>query len=507
MSRRKWGVVFGVGVTVTWLTAAVPAWRSAGGEGRDETLRELKKELRASFPDRRRSAVRGLAELGTPDAWGYVLGALEDPEPEVADEAQLVLAGVDEERALAGLLGKQGLLAGDDWVRLRVAEALGRVDLPVEAGELTRPLAARDATLVRTLLWSVERLARRERLTGRVDRLADAARRCSKGRDPGVRAAALSARAALGIEDRGALVEDGFSDRDPAVRCGALAVAAELEPATGLRFARVASSDDAPSVRLAAVELLEALAVREAAAVLVDRLGAEPRARVRWRVVAALQRLSGFKYQLDPRPWRRWLEGVGDDFRSAKAVPEAAVGPRTVAFAGLPILSDRVCFLVDFSGSLWVRRESGRTRKEILDERVRAVLEALPEETEFNLVPYTNDPIPWQPKLVPARRPLVVQGVRFFEKCSATGKGNFFDAALLALADPRVDTIVALTDGAPTGGHRWNLDLMVELLAEENRYRKVAFDSILVDASPHLQRSWAELARRTAGRSIAVALE
>ena len=49
--------------------------------------------------------------------------------------------------------------------------------------------------------------------------------------------------------------------------------------------------------------------------------------------------------------------------------------------------------------------------------------------------------------------------------------------------------------------------MMVELLTEENRYRKVAFDSILIDASAHLQRSWSELARRTGGRSIAVALE
>ena len=75
---------------------------------------------------------------------------------------------------------------------------------------------------------------------------------------------------------------------------------------------------------------------------------------------------------------------------------------------------------------------------------------------------------------------------------------------MLAMADERLDTICVLTDGAPTGGHHWNLELMVALLLERNRFRRIAFDSILVDASPGLQKHWQELARKSGGRSIVV---
>jgi hypothetical protein len=37
-----------------------------------------------------------------------------------------------------------------------------------------------------------------------------------------------------------------------------------------------------------------------------------------------------------------------------------------------------VCFLVDFSGSTWQTKIGEKTRKQVLDEKLRAALEALP---------------------------------------------------------------------------------------------------------------------------------
>ena len=50
------------------------------------------------------------------------------------------------------------------------------------------------------------------------------------------------------------------------------------------------------------------------------------------------------------------------------------------------------------------------------------------------------------------------------------------------------------------------LGLMIGLLVGRNRFRKVAFDSILVDAPKSKQRLWAELAQRTGGRSTTAEL-
>ena len=73
-----------------------------------------------------------------------------------------------------------------------------------------------------------------------------------------------------------------------------------------------------------------------------------------------------------------------------------------------------------------------------------------------------------------------------------------------ALADPEVDTLIVLFDGAPTGGTRHRLELLVPLLLERNFARRAAFDFVLVDGSRKLERAWGELASGTGGRLVAV---
>ena len=105
---------------------------------------------------------------------------------------------------------------------------------------------------------------------------------------------------------------------------------------------------------------------------------------------------------------------------------------------------------------------------------------------------------------MPATRRNVERAIEYFEACRESGRGNFYDAALLALEDPDVDTVMVLTDGAPTGGDVWSLELIVPLLVERNRFQRVRFDSVLVDAPRGIERHWHELARRTGGRCRAL---
>jgi hypothetical protein len=107
----------------------------------------------------------------------------------------------------------------------------------------------------------------------------------------------------------------------------------------------------------------------------------------------------------------------------------------------------------------------------------------------------------------PAKKQIVAKALDFFTSCRAKGRGNFYDAALLALSDPDVDTITALTDGVPTGGFHSDMDLIVPLFCERNRFRKVVVDSILVDARLGTARRWYELSRRTGGRCTEVELD
>jgi hypothetical protein len=56
----------------------------------------------------------------------------------VADEAELALSNIREERAWRELAGRNGLQHEDEWVRLRSIGALGRGTLPLDAGLLVR---------------------------------------------------------------------------------------------------------------------------------------------------------------------------------------------------------------------------------------------------------------------------------------------------------------------------------------------------------------------------------
>ena len=214
------------------------------------------------------------------------------------------------------------------------------------------------------------------------------------------------------------------------------------------------------------------------------------------------------KYRFDPRSWHRWLEQQDQAWRPLAVRPRVtAEASRARGLSSFPVHSGRVAFLFDFSGSMWTEDAEGRTPKDVIEVELRRALEALPEDTRFNLIPFTYAPLPWRPALVPATSRNIQGALKFFGGCNARGRGNFYDAALLALADPEVDTLVVLTDGVPTGGTHNLLDLVVPLLLHQNRLRGVTIEALLVGAPPGVRRRWEELARATGGSAVPVQLD
>lgn len=483
-------------------------------------LAELKRDLRDDDAKTRRKAVQELAKVsGAKDereAWVLVADALADEEPMVADEAQLQFGRATSPVVLEVLNGKAGLASRDSWVALRATEALGRMEMDVDGELLKKGLGAREADLRRTAAWSLERLARGGHLVGDVDRKVRPGLESLLGRDkdPEVRAAALMALEALDQEEGRVAdfpehLSAALGDKRAPLRVAALEVLSRRRPGDAVPAVLRLAAAPEMAVRRAAVDTLAALETPASLVALVQCLKRETELRLRWRAVEHLRRLSGLKHRLDPRPWRRWAEEQKEGWRPAQGAHTsngALAEEATSSFVGLPVISERVTFLVDFSGSTWQEREGGRTRKDVAAKELRKALESLPETTHFNVIPYTGTPHPWKDELVPATERNVRDALKFFDGCNESGTGNFWDAALLALADENVDTIMALTDGAPTGGHRWNLELMADLLPEANRYRRVAFDALLVDSSRFLRGYWERMCAATGGRTVQVDL-
>lgn len=514
-----------------------------------DPLLALASGLKAAHPQERKRALKLLVAEGSPAAWRLVFSALADGESQVADEAQLSLARLPSTALAAELAGRAGLAHRELPVRLRAVEALGRVGLSLDVALLLSALDDREPEVAHLALWSLERLANQQHLSGDFGRAGSLIERAARThRDGGVRAAAVCARAAIAavaareqaraqseasdgsagtahagpttspLADIVELLARCREDRDGRVRCAAAMAARVLPAAQALSLTSALARDPHEPVRLAMIETCEALACRAGVMALIASFEHEEQPRARAELTLALQRLSGLKHRDDPRPWRDWAQALPLDWQptllpqgqtvsgrlngaAAAAGGEARTSART-NFVGLPMTSLRVCFAIDFSGSMWTPMADGRIPKELVDSQLRATLETLPSETWFNIVVFTNDVLPWRPKLVMANPNNVRTAIADFERCQAHGRGNFFDAALFALEDPSVDTLLTLTDGVPTGGFHSHLDLVIPLLLERNRFRRVAFDTVLVDAPPGSERRWRVLSQESGGRVV-----
>jgi len=148
-----------------------------------------------------------------------------------------------------------------------------------------------------------------------------------------------------------------------------------------------------------------------------------------------------------------------------------------VGLFGLELSGRNIAFILDISGSMVatdpltpeqiekLRRSTGvagkesEIEKELLEERrrilrakkeLRKVVQGLGEDRNFNLIVYSTEVTKWQEMLVAADEKKRSSAVEFIEALEADGI-TVTDLALQeALADPRIDTIYLITDGAPT---------------------------------------------------------
>ena len=483
----------GLAAVLVLLAAAAP-----------QDLDALEQRLRSSDDKDRQQAVRGLAGLASEQAWELVLGALGDPVPMVADEAQLALARIPNGQVLELVLGVKGLRSRDDLVRERVAEGLGRTELELAPELFARPLRDGLPAVRRALAWTIER-----RRIGAHEDLQKALLNAYRGdRDPGVRAACLLA-SSVDLRPELALKEVLTAKQSDAyeLRAAGVLLMRGSETEQVISHLRGATEDPSLSVRIVAAEELAARADTPSARALVDLLERETSLRLRWRLVELLQGLSGKKYRLDTRPWRDWADALPGDWSGAERTAEVDHGAVTAALAGQRILSGRIVFLIDMSGSIWMEADGGRTRKELIDDELRVALEALGPEQHFNLIPYTEAPRPWKKGLTEAVPANVKKALKWFEGRKERGVGDFWEALTLAMEDPEVDTIVMLGDGSPSGGERWNLRLMKDLFQERNRFRRVVLDAVLTDPSPGIVGYWREMTAASGGRLLEISFD
>lgn len=281
-------------------------------------------------------------------------------------------------------------------------------------------------------------------------------------------------------------------DSDAAVR-----VAAHLAWCDALGTGDVESVsrglDDASwSVRVAAARALgsgwgEPSRFRACVAALIERLVAEPRLRVRHAMGHALFDLTGIDFGSDPEVWADWWREHGQEYEMPEKRPRRPArthaGTRS-RYLDVPVESDHVCFVLDDSHSMLdpIQFGSERLKRDVLHAAVDDCLERLPRDTRVNVIPFGTEPDPYKRRLfrlTPGSHKGILKHLRGHP---SDGRTNLFDSLVAALDDTDVDTLVVVTDGAPSEGAETTRTGILQSLERRNRHRLVRIHTVEIGA-------------------------
>ena len=466
-----------------------------------DELPAIRRLLRDPLPSARAAAYRRLTGSAEPAVTALLVEGLADAHPYVR-------------RAAAGVLGA----LTDPRVRLKLAQEAPRWRLEAARRELCQAFSLwLDETGLAALLAATEDRApsvRVEALRWLADdpapRAAEALRSRATDPDPWVRAEALDA---LAPRVGGPLVGEAFDargalgDADPRVRLAALELTLAQGGPERVPALIAALTDASWSVRLAAAGHAARLRDRRVLAPLVLALN-DARVRVAEAAGRALVGLTGIPFDPEAKVWRAWLEGDGKTFDPAQA-PEVTLPPppplppgsRTVEtrFLGVPLRSRHMAFVLDGSGSMAARLPDGRTRWAEVVEQLEKALGAL-AGAHVNVAVFDETVEAAFPRALPLDAGRRETLLRFVRARGPRGKTALYDGIAWGLADPEVDTLIVLSDGAPSAGAFFTkTDLLAEV-RRANRFRRARIDVVAVGAD-QVARRWRDALQQIAEES------
>lgn len=190
---------------------------------------------------------------------------------------------------------------------------------------------------------------------------------------------------------------------------------------------------------------------------------------------------------------RKEQERKGGHTFVRKADPKAA---RTPSYFGVEIVSRRIAFIVDCSGSMGqevtVPKEGGGNetmrRLDLAKSELVNAIEKLRPGTFFNLVRFDNKPVNLNPKPVKLTPKSVNNAKKFVRGLQPGGGTNIYDSLAEVLQAGEVDTIFFLSDGAPSMGTFVDTGRILEEILRLNQESQVTIHTIALGFnSPFLE--------------------
>jgi HEAT repeat protein len=442
--------------------------------------------------------LQSLQAQGTPGALKTILenARLE----KTAAQAELVttfssFTGEANENAFFGAMRNKKI---PSEIKVTVVEAIGTRKSPGVEKALLGALKDKSPALV---LAAISALDARDTHSH-----AATLKKLQKSADEGVRRQAIISLGQLrgGDEAWASELAALAKDKDPAVRMGAAVALAELRTPEALAELYLLLSDPDHLVQRETLQQLGNLRRKDAIPALIARINGA-RGLVRRQLLWTLRMITAEDHGASNERWKRWWQNEGEAFE----VPEYTVALReererelrrassetTSTFFGLQVVSDRICFIMDISGSMEQRSGDGN-RLDAAKEQLLGVLEKYPEGDLFNVIFFSSDAFAWSDELVKMTKKSRKEALSYVTRQTPGGATAIYDALKLAFEDRRIDTIYLLTDGDPMGG---TIDAPGRIRTEVERWnqtRKIQIHCIAVGKPSELLK---DLARDSGG--------
>jgi HEAT repeat protein len=302
-------------------------------------------------------------------------------------------------------------------------------------------------------------------------------------------------------------------DKNPAARMGAAAALLELRTPQAVDILHSLLDDQEWRVRSEALQQVGNLRREISIPVLIKRLDVES-GRVGHDMAFVLRLMTGEDHGRTGRRWSQWWKDQGENYRlpsyeDALKLDQARSTRRKdnksqASFYGLEIVSDRVMFIIDQSGSMAApagRERSrgaggGPTRLDVAVKEFGRALAALADGIEFNVIFFETGVESWKNELLNLDVKQRADATTYAKDKAPAGGTNVYGALLKAYEDERIDTIYLLTDGGPSAGEVTDTAEIRRRILRLNRTRRVVIHCISIGTpSPFLR----ELARENGG--------